>query len=38
MINTNTDMNSPIYQREKKQTFWICVVVIVIVILFLVFL
>uniref|UniRef100_A0A6C0EGX4 Uncharacterized protein n=1 Tax=viral metagenome TaxID=1070528 RepID=A0A6C0EGX4_9ZZZZ len=38
MINTNTDMNSPAYQREKKQTFMICVVVVVIVILLLVFL
>ena len=38
MINTNTDMNSPAYQREKKQTFMICVIVVVIVILFLVFL
>jgi hypothetical protein len=38
MINTNTDMNSPAYQREKKQTFMICLAVVIIVILLLVFL
>jgi t-SNARE complex subunit (syntaxin) len=38
MMDTNTDMNSPAYQREKKQTFLICVVVIIVIILFLVFL
>ena len=38
MITTNTDMNTPAYQREKKQTFMICLVVVIIVILLLVFL
>ena len=38
MINTNTDMNSPAYQREKKQTFLICVIVIIVIILLFVFL
>jgi hypothetical protein len=38
MITTNTDMNSPAYQREKKQTFMICLAVVIIVILSLVFL
>jgi len=38
MLNTNTDMNSPAYQREKKQTFMICLAVVIIVILLLVFL
>jgi hypothetical protein len=34
----DVDINSPIYQREKKQTFMICVIVVVIVILLFVFL
>jgi hypothetical protein len=38
IFNTNTDMNSPAYQREKKQTFMICLAVVIIVILLLVFL
>jgi len=38
MITTNTDMNTPAYQREKKQTFMICLAVVIIVILLLVFL
>ena len=38
MLHTNTDMNSPAYQREKKQTFMICLAVVIIVILLLVFL
>ena len=39
MLNTSDiDINSTAYQREKKQTYIICVVVIIAIILFLMFL
>ena len=35
-MNTDIDINSPEYQREKKHTFIVCIVVFIIVVLLIV--